>query len=596
MTIHNPEIYGSLLENLFDGVLVIGFDGVVMIANTAVCRMFDLETGAITGQRFGDIFLLREGFDEFTQIVLDAVAGQRGLERRIASVRIGDESRSLSVTISYLTTEETGEIERVAVIAVVADITELRELRDAELRMAKVIEEQFAELQVAYQEVEDRSAVLSLMMRRIQAARGLAMVFVVGLFIAIGAWYVQPLDFLGVTGAQGVRAATDLETLRTMIIEPEAFDSTLSLRGHLAPGRVLKVVSPIESHVRAVHARQGQRVAQGDLLVELDTSQLVAEHRRSQVEHIRTLDRLAELEDWENSAEMARARRALHRAKVDLDEAERTLGQTAFLLDEGLIPAAEHDDAQQRHENRKLDFEAANRELETVQAKSNDEVRQIARLEAENASDQLREYEEKLSLAAVLAPIAGIITAEQGNTGKPLAKGRPVVAGELLLSIADFERISVVTRIDEVDVRKIRPAQRAWITGPGFPDLRIEGTVAHVSSRAEDVQPQNTPQFDIVVDLDRLTQDTRDRLRVGMSAHVTIIVYSRPEALMIPIEAVQQGEGETWVRIVAPTTGTVETRAVELGLTTLDSVEVVTGLSAGDEVVLSPPPSWPDSQ
>jgi len=599
VTSHNPDIHGSLLENLFDGVLVIRFDGSVIIANAAVCRMFGLEPDAVVGQRFGEIFLHSEGFDEFTQIVLDAVAGQSGIERRIASVRIGDTSRSLSVTISYLTTEATGETERVAVIAVVADITELRELRDTELRMAKVIEEQFAELQNAYREVEDSNAVLSLMMRRVQAARGLAAVFVVGLFLAIGVWYVQPLDLLSASGdAQGVHAAAgaDLDILQTMIVEPEPFHSTLSLRGHLAPGRVMKVVSPMESHVSAVHARQGQHVAQGDLLVELDTSQLAAAHRRSQVEHIRTLDRLAEIEDWENSAEMARARRTVRRAKIDLDEAERAVGQTAFLLQEGLIPAMEHDEARQRHENRKLDFEAARLELETVQAKSNDEVWQIARLEVENASDQLREHEEKLSLAAVRAPIAGIITAERGPADKPLAKGRPVVSGELLLSIADFERVSVVTRIDEVDVRKIRPAQRAWITGPGFPDLRIEGTVAHVSSRAEGLQQQNTPQFDIVVDLDRLAQNIRDRLRIGMSAHVTIIVYNRPAALLIPIAAVEQADGQAWVRIVAPTTKTVERRAVEIGLTTLDSIEVVTGLSAGDEVVLPPPPSWPDSE
>ena len=71
-----------------------------------------------------------------------------------------------------------------------------------------------------------------------------------------------------------------------MTVEPDSLRSTLSLRGHLAPGRVVKVVSPVESHVSGVHVRYGQRVAAGDTLVELDTGQLAAEHRRAQVDHI----------------------------------------------------------------------------------------------------------------------------------------------------------------------------------------------------------------------------------------------------------------------------------------------------------------------
>lgn len=590
MTGRDPEVYSALLENLSDGVLVIDFDGSVRIANAAICRMFGLEPEEVVGHSFGEVFIRFEGFDEFTQIVLDAVVSRSDIERRVTSVRIGNEFRTLSVTISYLTAETEGETERVAVIAAVADITAIRELRETELRMAKVIEAQLGELQGAYRDIEARNAALSLMMKRVQAARGVAIVFVLGLFLALGVWYVQPLDLFSAAGTLNVHSgsrAGNREILQTVTVEPVDFRSTISLRGHLAPGRVMRVVSPIESHVSAVHATYGQRAAQGDLLVELDTGRLTEEYRRAQVEHIRALDKLVEREGWENSAEMARAQRALRRAKIALDDAERNLGQTAFLLDEGLIPATEHEEAQRRHENRRLDFEASSRELEAVQAKGGDEIRKVARLEVENASDRLREYEEKLGLAAVRAPISGIVMGAENDAAKPLTRGQPVAQGELLLNIADLEHLSVVASVDEVDVRKIRPGQRAWITGPGFPDLRIEGSVTHISSRAGSSRRRNTPQFEIIAALDKLDAKARDRLRVGMSAHVTIIVYSRAAALLVPIDAVEQRDGEAWVRVVDRTTETVERHAVELGLTTLDSVEVVAGLSAGDEVVLS---------
>ncbi len=223
------------------------------------------------------------------------------------------------------------------------------------------------------------------------------------------------------------------------------------------------------------------------------------------------------------------------------------------------------------------------RELETVEAKGGEK----ARREVENAQGRLRELGKKLELAGIGAPISGIVVAAAGPGNKPLARGRPVAQGELLLTIADFERLAVITSVDEVDVRKLEAGQRAWITGPGFPGLRVAGAVAHVSSQAGSrSRLRSGPQFEIVVTLDALDAAARDRLRVGMSANVTVVVHSRPAALLVPIGAVEQRAGRAWVRVVDRNGAAVESRAVELGLTTLDSVEVVRGLSAGDEVVL----------
>ena len=585
-----PEVYRALLENLSDGVMVIGFDGSVRLANAAVCRMFGLDPAAVIGGRFGALFVQREGFDEFTQIVLDAVAARSGIARRVTRVRLGDALRSLSVTTSYLTGAEG---HRVAVIAVVSDITAIRELRETELRQAQVIETQLGELQAAYRDIEARNAALSVMMKRVQAARGLAVVFVAVLFLAIGAWYVRPLDLFGATAAPGAGAAVEAgpsELPQTMTVEPRAFQSTIALRGRLAPGRVVEVVGPFESHVSAVHAEPGQRVAEGAPLVALDTGRLAVELRRAEVEHIHALDKLRALDDWENGAEMARARRALRRARIALDDAERNLARAAFLLEQGLIPAREQEEAERGRESRKLDLEAAVREMEAVEAQGGEEARRVARLEVEDAQGRLRALEEKLDLAEVGAPIAGVVVAAAGAGDKPLARGRPVAQGELLLSIADFERLSVLASVDEVDVRKVEAGRRAWITGPGFPGLRIEGAVAHVSSQAGGGSGRRgAPQFEIVVTLDALDAldaAAGDRLRVGMSAHVTVVVHSRAAALLVPIDAVEQEGGEAWVRVVDPSGAGVQRRAVALGLTTLDSVEVVEGLSAGDEVVV----------
>lgn len=593
---HDPDLYRTLLESLSDGIMVIDFDGSIRIANASFCRMFGLDPEEVAGRLFGELFIAFEGFDEFVQIVLDAVMERGDGERQIARVRIGKELRSLSVATSYLTTTHTGETKRAAVIVVVSDITEIRDLRETELRMKQVIEKQLDELQTAYRDLETRNETLSQMAKRIQTTRSVAVLFVLGLFLALGTWYIRPLDFLEPEPVAElppgliIGDAGDPGAMQTMTMEAGAFDSTISLRGHLVPGRIVAVVSPIESHVSTVHTAPGQQVAEGDLLVELDAGRLAAEHRQTQIEYIKARDRLAQIENWENGAEMARARRALRRAKMGLDDAERNLKRITFLLEQGIVPASEHEEAQRQRQSRQLDFEEAERESKAVRAQGSPEERQIAKLEAENARGRLRTHEEKLDQTGILAPISGVVMATEGESGsKPLARGRPVSQGEMLLRIADFNSVSVATRIDEVDVRKVQVGQQAWITGPGFPGLELKGSVARVSSRASgDGRLRNTPKFEIVVALDKLPAEALVRLRVGMSAHVTIVVYRQSEAVLVPIHAVEQSAGQAWIHVVDPETEAVERRGVELGLTTLESVEVVEGLSPGDTIVLFP--------
>ena len=554
------------------------------MVNAAVCQMFALHSDQVIGRPFGELFISFEGFDEFTQIVFDAVAERGKVARRVTRVRVRDSLRSLSITTSCLTVGE----ERVALIVVVSDITEVRELRETELRQADVIETQLGKLQNAYRDLEVRNEALSAMTRRVRTAHGIAIFFVLVLFLAIGTWYIRPLDLFSASAAlnavdPGIEANVP-STLPTFTATPREFSSTISLQGYLAPGQVAEVVSPIESHVSAIHAVPGEQVTEGAPLLDLDTGPLAAEHRRAQIEYIRKRDHLLELEDWENSADMWRARRALRRAKVTLDDAERSLRTTTFLLEQGLVPASQHDDAKRQRQDRTLDLEEAERELRATLAKGNDEAIQVAELEARTAEERLRAQEEKLHLAQIRAPIGGVVLAAEGTKSGPLTKGSSVQQGQQMLSIANLERLSVVTNIDEVDIQKLESGQRAWITGPGFPDLRIGGTVTQVASRAR-VQ-RRAPQFEVVVTLDKLDEEAVELVRVGMSAHITVVIYHRPEALLIPIGAIQQRDGNAWVQVVTEPDDTVEMRMVEIGLTTLDSVEVLEGLSAGDKVVL----------
>ena len=600
-------IYREVLENLLDGVIVVKFDGTIAIVNEAACKIFELNRDDVVGQSFAETFIPFEGFDEFTQIVLDATTEQSENARQVSEVQIAGESRSIAITTTYLTSVRDEQTESIAVLAVFTDITEIRELRETELRLAKENESQHRNLQKAYNEIQAKNTTLSQMVKKVRVARGMSIFVFFILFFAVGSYYLQPLDpfslrpldtlvnaVASVVSDKDSRdvpqtaAAPDAQALQTVVVKQSPLNSTISLRGYLAPGHIVSVVSPIESHIKDLQVRSGQHVKAGDVLMELDTEIIQTEYRRAEVDYIKKLENLRSLEDWQNSAEVADAKRRHRRAKLSLENSKKQFERTNFLLEQGIIPSSQQEEAQRSYESQLLDFEAATEDLAAIKNKAGADQRRVAALEVENSRSQLKKLEDKLTMSTITTPIAGVIQQPPvGPEQKPLNVGRPLKQGELLVTVANFDQISVSTSVDEVDVGKIESGQAAWITGPGFPDLRLEGAVTQVASRATRAQfGRSGPKFEIKVELDGLSEAHRDVLRAGMSAHVTIVVYDQPEALLIPIATVEQQNNETFVQVVNEQTGEIERRSVKLGLTTLQSVEVIEGIKGGEKIVI----------
>ena len=142
-----PNIHRAVLNDLSDGVLVVGLGGRIETLNPAAELILGLASGEARGRVFAELFITREGLDDFTELVIYATSQQSGTERRAVEVRIAGEARSLSVSTSHLRVARgEGAPEAVAVIAVFSDITELRELRETELRMAREAQTQHERL------------------------------------------------------------------------------------------------------------------------------------------------------------------------------------------------------------------------------------------------------------------------------------------------------------------------------------------------------------------------------------------------------------------------------------------------------------------
>ncbi|MCY3934353.1 MAG: HlyD family efflux transporter periplasmic adaptor subunit [Acidobacteria bacterium] len=575
----------AILETLAGAVISLEAGGVVTIYNTAAAEITGLAPQTVVGRTFAEVFLPLEGADAFCETVLDAVYGGPLVRRRVVEATFPGGRRTLSMSVSRVLQ---GGGASTALTVVFDDISEIRELRQKELALAREVEDRHGELKEAYLRLEQRNRDLAEARKRTRLARfgGSA-----ALLLLIGALAAFVLDFRpDPAPTRSIDGRDAPAETPTYLVGPQPLRAVVTVTGQLAPRREVDVTSPMTGKIAAVHVAYGARVEAGQALVELDVSETTVRRREAEAAYIGARERFERAEKWDESVEVSRARRDVTKARIDLENSRGQLEETAFLLERGVIPAAEHEAAERNFENRRLDLETAEQDLAVVVRKGTSDG-QIARLELDNARARLDELDETLRLAVLRASIPGVVmrprevpSAEERHQDR-LVAGSSVAYGERLLTIGNIDGLSVVGRVDELDVAQIRPGNPVTVSGDAFPDAALRGAVTRVSSEALAKDPGDSPpSFEVVAVVDELTEGQRSLLRIGMSATLEVVVRDEEGVLLVPVEAVAVLDGETTVRIAEG--DSVRTAPVTTGVTTFSSVEIVEGLKSGDRILL----------
>ena len=299
--------------------------------------------------------------------------------------------------------------------------------------------------------------------------------------------------------------------------------------------------------------------------------------------------KVEELNNWSASLDVSKARRAVTKSRIALEAANTRMEETAFLVERGLVPSANKDAAEREQRTRSLDLETAQQDLEAVLAKGR-ETETVAGLELQNAEAELARVDWALRNATITAPIAGVVVSlQQGSSARDqtLSAGASIQAGQHLLTIGDMAGVTVTGRVDEIDVGRVRPGDKVRVTGPAFDDVDLEGVVAHVSSQASSGRVQRgVPRFEVTALVEALDAPQREVVRLGMSAEMDIVLHRNDNALVAPVSAVAVAGGRPQVRVWDEATGNERVVEVEVGITTFDFVEILSGLAPGDRVVV----------
>lgn len=319
-----------------------------------------------------------------------------------------------------------------------------------------------------------------------------------------------------------------------------------ALRVQVATNGVVEPVANIdiraraEGRVVAVPDDPGQRVAAGDVLVELDKVPVAGELATAESE------RLA-------------AREALRSARAAAELARQRAGTDAELHREGALTREANDASQAalRDAEAHLDF------LER------DVPLRVASLDL-----RIAELRAKLDATVVRAPFAGTIYKVQAK------RNQTVREGDALLSLADLDHLRVRANVDQVDLGRVRPGQRIAVSANAFPTHSWSGTIAEILPHV--VVKENRSVAEALARLDPPT----DGLVPGMTVDVDVIVAETDAALQVPSEAVAYRDGQPYVFRMDK--NRVRATPVRLGLSSVSTTEIAEGLDDGAVVVVAP--------
>lgn len=376
--------------------------------------------------------------------------------------------------------------------------------------------------------------------------------------------------------------------------EPRSVDEPLLLNGTLLPVASVNVVAQVDGRLVERLVEFGDRVVAGQPIARVDSPELVGQLRDAEVATIRADQELQAAQRIDQATEYQAAQRRTVQAGSALSAAERRSADTQTLYDKGIIARTELEGVRQEVEGAEAQVQGARDELAALQQKRSPQALRILQLEAHGRHEKLTELLAKAAALSITAPIAGVVLypiagdgGDAPNNGpKEIKPGSPVTTRDVILSVGDTTAFVVKAWVDEQDLQRLTLRQPAAVMLSSDPSRELDGQVLRISSqaRAGDARggPPTTPEFEVQIVLrppEGLTP------RVGAAAKVRLTPKPAAAGLMVPLGALRWSEdGKPLLRVRAAGTSEGAARPVDVARTTVDAVEIRSGLDAHDEV------------
>jgi HlyD family secretion protein len=433
--------------------------------------------------------------------------------------------------------------------------------------------------------------------------------------------------------------------VQTATAERLSVPVTISANGTVQPERSVNMSPKNSGVLKQLLVKEGDRVTAGQVLAYMDSSGLQGQQTQAQAQLASAQANLDKLIAGNRPQEVAQAQAQLASAQANLDkliagnrpqevaqvqaeltsaqaslqQATLTFNQNQQLSASGALSQRELDNSRTAYNTAKAQVEQAKQKLNLQQVGSRPEDVATARAQVEqakqalslqksgsreedvataraqvmNAKGALQTVQSQLNDTVIRAPFNGVITrkfADPGAFVTPTTSGSSVssATSSSILSLASTNQI--VAKVPETNISKIKLGMDVAIAADAFSGQSFSGKVTQVATQS--TVEQNVTFFEVKMSLN----DPKKQLQAGMNVSTNFNVGTLDNALVIPTVAIVRQEQGTGVLLAGrgdasgePKGGRSRFQPITTGASFEDKTVVISGLKAGDKVLLSFP-------
>lgn len=258
----------------------------------------------------------------------------------------------------------------------------------------------------------------------------------------------------------------------------------LESKGYIIPAQQILVSPKVSGMLVALNIAEGRRVAKGDILAQIETSEYDADLARAMANLALAKARLLELENGNRPEEKEQARAELNESEQTLDQFRSAWERARSLKARKAISEDDYDQAETQFQTAEQRVTRLKHALELMIKGPRLERIEQARAEVAQVEAEVKKAKWRFDNTTVRAPISGTIlkkNAEEGNIVNPVAFN----GSFSLCDMADLSKLEVDLSVNERDIGKVFTKQRCEIAADAFPNRKYAGVVDRVMPIAD---------------------------------------------------------------------------------------------------------------